>query len=179
MWNTTRRPSALLFILLFATEGHVSSGVRSIGLEELIQRSDAILLVQKALPYEVTEKWPLPDTTVPPFEALAYRFQVLQVIKESSPIPKGKPLLVFSEGAEDNYLQTKNALENRPVRMTLHPYYDGKAIDPKKEKKFLIFVRYDEAKRRYSFAANGAMESEKNLDPMKKALQGPTPRAGK
>lgn len=62
--------------------------------------------------------------------------------------------------------------------MTIHPYYAG-GIDPEKAERFIIFVAHDKATGRFSFAANGAVESEKNLGAVKTALNGPDPRAGR
>lgn len=166
----------LFLVLLFATEAHVSSGMERIDLEELVRRSDAILLVKKATPYSRQESWPFPNPEAPPFKATAYRYKVLSVLKGEVPEGKARSLQVFSESAEDNFAQTQRELEDRPAAMTLHASYQPQSGDPEKEKRFIIFIRRNPATGRFSFTANGGMEKEGNLGAIRKAIEGNHPQ---
>lgn len=92
----------------------MSSGRQEIKLDELISRSDAILLVKKANPYLLKEKIPYPDEAEGDFEAIAYAFKVVSVVSDADSLVKPGKLKVFSANTEDNFKQTVNHMRAGP-----------------------------------------------------------------
>lgn len=159
---------ALSLLLLFAREAHVSGSMEDIGLEELIHRSDAILLVRMGKPAVRRVKIAFPKPSKEHFDATEHAFEVVKEIRDEDSLVKGKTLRVLSASDEDNYEQSWNELRGRPVKMSIYTRYAG-GISPEKEKRFIIFVRYNREARRFSFTASGAYEKEARLADILKA----------
>lgn len=167
----------LSLVLLLAKEGHMSGGVESIALDDLVGMSDAILLVKKDVPYGKMEKLPFPDPAHGHFQAASHRYRVLKVIRDAEGAVKGKKIQVFAAHVEDNFEQTRRELEGKPVAMTIHPTYSPGGSDPEKDPRFIIFLRFNRNAKRFSFAAGGAMEKAGRLEEIRSIAEGEPPKS--
>lgn len=165
----------LSLVLLLAKEGHMSSGIQRISLLDLVGMSDAILLVKKDVPYEKVEKLPFSNPAHGHFQAASHRYRVLKVIRDVEGTVKGKKIQVFAAHVEDNFEQTRRELEGKPVAMTIHPTYSPNGSDPEKDSRFIIFIRFNRSTKRFSFAANGALEGAERLEEIKSLAEGDPP----
>jgi hypothetical protein len=152
----------------------VSSSIEKVTLEDLVQWSDAIVLVRKAKPEYRQVKWAFPKPSKETFLATEYAFHVVKVVRDEDSLIKGKTLRVFSASDEGNYAETWNEINDRPVHWLIHRQYDGE-VSPDKEKKLVIFVRYNKEKKRFSFTAGGAYEREDRIGEILGAGGGGTP----
>lgn len=163
-----------LSVILFAGEGHVSSGIRKVTLEELARRSNVILVVSKASPPFRIVKQPFPKPAKEYFNATEYAFKVLSVVRDEERLVKGKTFRALSPSDEDNYEQTWRALQGKPMMMTIHPSYED-GVSPDSVKRFILFATYNRQTRRFSITASGAYEREERLDEIHKSGQPPPP----
>jgi hypothetical protein len=163
-WNINLNLLLFLTSVLFS-EGHVSSGISKIDINELVQRSHAILLVSKNSPYVLQKSIKFPDSIKEEFNATLYSFKIKAIVQSSiDSLKVSNSILVHSASDEDNFNDMKSFLQGGPRRGRIHNYYDSKTnhIDEKQE--FMIFIRFNEMNGWYSFTAGGAMESKEMLD---------------
>jgi hypothetical protein len=162
-----------LLPLLFITVGHVSSGISTIGFEDLVNWSDAILLVGKRTPYTIPFKTKYSDSIKEEFETTLYSFQIKSIVADSKDLMKGKERIdVHSDADADNFHDRKMQFEERGRRIRIHERYASKFKNVEQEKEFLIFIKYDEMKGWFCFTAGGAMESKQMID----SIRAITPR---
>lgn len=154
--------AALFSILMLVCEGHVGQiHPKSITLEQLIRRSECILVVKKAKPFTRIVKTELDDTKrYPPHESPRFSYKVVEVLKDESDAKPAVGAKIEVVPAHDRMmlnLSRRYHLEGVHKSPILEFYNDGAARVEKREK-FIIFLRRNGEERNYVFAAGDAVD---------------------
>lgn len=149
---------AFALVLFAPLKGHMSGVKQAVQLEYLIQHSDAILLVEKAIPFEKTETFAIGGGTPKKMEAIGFRYKVLKIhLDKTKSIELNTKVQVFSSRLEFNLARAQFMDDGGPMPIPMVPTYVGKPVDPAKEFRFVIFVRTMKGSR-FCMTAEDAFE---------------------
>jgi hypothetical protein len=151
-----------LAILLLISKAYVGQvHPKQITLQALVDRSDCIFVVRKATPYSRTVAVELDDTKkFPPHQSPWYRYKIVDVVKDE---PESKPATgseIEARGAHDAtllYLDRKYALEG-VSKSPILDFYESRGGQIEKRDTFIVFLSWNDEKKSYAIAANGAFE---------------------
>jgi hypothetical protein len=168
--------TVLLAILVFVCEGHVGQiHPKAITLEQLIRRSECILVVKKAKPFTRIVKTELDSSgKFPPYESPRYAYKVVTSIKDAGETKAAVGSRIEVAPAHDGTMllvARKYELEGIHKSPILE-FYNEKGWEIGKRDKYIVFLRRNDEGKSYAFTADHAVEGlEKKplLDSMLKA----------
>jgi hypothetical protein len=170
-------PRILFWVLplLLLTEGHMSGVASYLTLEQITNRSDAVILARKIEPHVVHREEPLGGESGRSFTFTSYRFAVQSVIH--SRLGKDVPLDILEvqdASDEDNFRNEKRFFEGRPTKVLIYESYRPRTEEVDSLPEVLIFVQYNKTNKRFTFVARDAMEGP-SLVPQVRKILSPSP----
>jgi hypothetical protein len=135
------------------------SGVKqAVPLDELIRRSDAILLVEKGAPFHGKERFQVGGKAPKEMDAIGFRYKVDAIFQDKSKsIKRNATVLVFSSMLEFNLARAQFAEGGGPMPIPMVPTYAGGSVDPEKDARMVIFIRTMKGSR-FCMTAENAFE---------------------
>jgi hypothetical protein len=154
--------TALFSILMLVCEGHAGQiHPKSITLEQLIRRSECILVVRKAKPFARIVKTELDSSgKFPPYESPRYAYNAVKIIKDAgeAKVAVGSRIEVAPAHDGTMLLVTRKYELEGIHKSPILEFYNGKAREIEKRDKYIVFLRRNDEGDSYAFAADGAVE---------------------
>ena len=154
---------AVVMLFSFAKEGHVSQvSLRNITLEDLVKKSDAILVVSKMNPDITVEKVPIDETRkYPPYERHRFHLNILEtLLNKSTRKDLEGPIGILGANDEDQYQLIKKYHLEQILESPVYSSYNSAVLYKNVSEPFIVFL-ITRPDGEFEFAVQGAFESIK------------------
>jgi hypothetical protein len=156
---------AVLLLCLLPKEGHLTQvGINYISLEDVIQRSEAVVEAVKTDSFIRQEKIIIHSDTVkyPPFIKIMYYYQVTGILyKQDSSLSIGKEISVENANSESNLRLHRMYYLEGIGKSPIHDRYRSDVdIDDVKKGKVILFLRKAEKNGSFKYTVDFAYERD-------------------